>query len=938
MRHILRLAMLICLFLSGIPALYAQQKTGIDLHSLYENIEFDMPKVAEPEFPDYEVNILDFGAIGDGIQKNTMVFEKAIADVAENGGGKVVVPRGMWLTGPIHFRSNINLHLQDGAYIVFSKDFNDYPLVNTSFEGLNTLRCVSPLNAREVENIAITGNGIIDGNGDAWRPVQKGKMTDNHWKELVNSGGVLSEDEKTWFPSEKSKLGYNSTTRFNVPDKISEEHLDSVKDFLRPVMVSIVKSKKILLDGPTFQNSPAWNIHPFMSEDITVRNLTVRNPWYSQNGDGIDLESCKNVVIYNNSFDVGDDAICFKSGKNKDGLDRGMPTENVIVKNNIVYHGHGGFVIGSEMSGGVKNVHVSDCTFLGTDVGLRFKSTRGRGGVVENIYISNINMVDIPTEAIRFNMFYDGNSPILEQDQKAEDEARDENPMPVTVETPVFRNIYMKNITATGSHKAAFFMGLPEMKLENVQLKNSVFETEEGITVIDAKNIAMKNIRLLQKQGPAMIIHNTEDLKLNKIDYKKYDVPAVQLSGKNKNLNFSKSGISEADIKERSGLNNSKKKQANLIEVSTTEQLVKAIANAKPGDSIFVHKGNYKVSERFYINDSGTSENKIYLVGDISGERPKLDFSSMKEDSSNQGMVLKADNWFIKGLQFYKAGDNGLHIRGSNNHIEFCSFSECSDTGLQLDDGASNNTILNCDSFYNADSSLENADGFAVKMDVGSGNKFIGCRAWNNLDDGWDGYLREANNIHTSYDNCWSFKNGFLKDGTKGKGDGNGFKTGGSDDKLRKHNASYYRCIVAGNASDGFDHNSNRGTVSIINCSATGNGRNFAFSEKNGLDKIVVINNLVLGELGKYNAEEEEVENNSWEMDFTIATNDFVSTEISELSAPRKSDGSLPDVGFMRPARDSKLVDAGKIIGKCYSGKAPDLGALESETENCEND
>jgi len=375
------------------------------------------------------------------------------------------------------------------------------------------------------------------------------------------------------------------------------------------------------------------------------------------------------------------------------------------------------------------------------------------------------------------------------------------------------------------------------------------------------------------------------------------------------------------------------------IQVTNSEELIAALSDPKPGDSIFVSAGNYKINERFYINDSGTSENKIYLIGDISGERPILDFSFMIEDSSNQGMVLKADNWFIKGFQFYKAGDNGLHIRGNNNHIEFCSFSECSDTGLQLDDGASNNTILNCDSFYNADSSLENADGFAVKMDVGSGNKFIGCRAWNNLDDGWDGYLRESDNINTTYENCWSFRNGYLKDGTQGKGDGNGFKTGGSDDKLRKHNASYYRCIVAGNVSDGFDHNSNRGTVSIINCSATGNGRNFAFSEKNGLDKIVVINNLVLGDLGKYNAEVEEVTNNSWELDNEVTELDFVSIDISELSAKRKSDGSLPDIGFLRPTKNSILVDAGKILDKCYTGKAPDLGALESEKiEDCKDE
>ncbi|MDT0686986.1 right-handed parallel beta-helix repeat-containing protein [Autumnicola psychrophila] len=358
---------------------------------------------------------------------------------------------------------------------------------------------------------------------------------------------------------------------------------------------------------------------------------------------------------------------------------------------------------------------------------------------------------------------------------------------------------------------------------------------------------------------------------------------------------------------------------------------MKAINDAEPGDSIFVKTGRYSISKRIFINDSGTSDRSIFLIGDISGERPVLDFSSMKEDSSNQGIVLKADNWHIKGLQFYKAGDNGLHIRGNNNIIEFCSFSECADTGLQLDDGASNNTILNCDSFYNADSKLENADGFAVKMDVGSGNRFIGCRAWNNLDDGWDGYLREADNVKTTYQNCWAFNNGYLKNGNKGKGDGNGFKTGGSDNKTRKHNASYYRCMAVNNVSDGFDHNSNRGEVSILNCSATGNGRNFAFAEKNGLEKITIINSLVMGDLGKYNAEVEEVRNNSWQMNLTVSEKDFVSVDTSELSKPRKRDGSLPDIGFMRPRENTELVDAGVVTDKIYSGKAPDIGALESE-------
>ena len=229
---------------------------------IYHGIEFEMPEVKTTNFPDYEVRISDFGAVSGGLFKNTDAFAKAINNVNSKGGGRIIVPRGIWLTGPITFKSNINLHLEDGSLILFSDNFDDYPLIKTSFEGLHTVRCISPINAFEVENIAITGHGIIDGNGDAWRPVKKGKMTSGQWNKLLNSGGILSTDEKIWFPTESSKKGYESSSNFNVPDLIGDSELESVKDFLRPVMVSIVSSKRILLDGPTFQNSPAWNIHP----------------------------------------------------------------------------------------------------------------------------------------------------------------------------------------------------------------------------------------------------------------------------------------------------------------------------------------------------------------------------------------------------------------------------------------------------------------------------------------------------------------------------------------------------------------------------------------------------------------------------------------------------------------------------------------------------
>jgi len=440
------------------------------------------------------------------------------------------VPRGIWLTGPIVLKSNINLHTEAGALILFSKDFDDYPLVKTSFEGLETYRCQSPISGVELENIAITGEGTIDGSGDAWRPVKKSKMTDAQWGKLVKSGGALSDDGSKWYPTEQAKKG-DSAGNFNMPDMTIKEQYMSVKDYLRPVMVSLVKCKNVLLDGPTFQNSPAWNLHPLMCEGITIRNLNVRNPWYSQNGDGLDLESCKNALVYNNTFDVGDDAICFKSGKDKDGRDRGMPTENAIVKNNMVYHAHGGFVVGSEMSGGVKNVHVSNCTFIGTDIGLRFKSTRGRGGVVENIYISNIDMIDIPTEAISFNLFYGGNSPVLEDDQQASIEARDEKLVPVTEETPSFKGIYMKDITVRGAAQAVALQGLPEMNLNNVRLENSILKATKGITAVDANGIELKNVKVIAEKGPALTIYNSKNINVDGLTFKENQEPVVKVLG-----------------------------------------------------------------------------------------------------------------------------------------------------------------------------------------------------------------------------------------------------------------------------------------------------------------------------------------------------------------------------------------------------------------------
>jgi len=266
-----------------------------------------------------------------------------------------------------------------------------------------------------------------------------------------------------------------------------------------------------------------------LCEDFTLRNATVRNPWYSQNGDGIDIESCKNSIIHDSNFDVGDDAICIKSGKDKEGRDRAISNVNLIVKNCIVYHGHGGVTVGSEMSGGVRNLHVSNCTFVGTDVGLRFKSNRGRGGIVENIYISNVGMMNIPTQAISFNLYYSGRS--ASEDFDAGESATPGKLLPVTDETPQFKNIFIHDVNCKGAYQGIFLQGLPEMLLENVRLENIQMEVDYGLICSDAKNVKIKNIILKTKKRPVIDLKNSTDVTLDGLITVNEDLPLISVSG-----------------------------------------------------------------------------------------------------------------------------------------------------------------------------------------------------------------------------------------------------------------------------------------------------------------------------------------------------------------------------------------------------------------------
>lgn len=436
--------------------------------------------VEEPVFADYSVSIEEFGAVKGGMVSNTEAFKNAVRNVSENGGGHVIVPAGIYLTGPITLLSNVDLHLERGSIIVFTHNEEDYPLIKTDFEGGARIRAVSPINAKDAENIAITGEGVIDGSGDQWRLVKRMKMTDNQWSALLKRGGIVSGEghKQVWFPSQSSFDGHmNPELDMDDPDVLNKAQ--SYFDYYRPVMVNFVGCKKVLLEGVTVQNSPAWNVHPLFCEHFTMRNVLVSNPWNAQNGDGLDLESCKYANIINCSFNVGDDAICMKAGKNAPARKIKVPTEYVNIEGCTVYSGHGGFVVGSEMSRGVRKVRVHNCSFIGTDIGIRFKSTLGRGGVVEDIVMEDIKMTNIPKQAILFTMAYSG---AIDMDSASPEDV------------PEFKNVLLKDINAINCGQAIAIDGITENTVHDLTMKDIIISSNCGVTVKTAENIKLENV------------------------------------------------------------------------------------------------------------------------------------------------------------------------------------------------------------------------------------------------------------------------------------------------------------------------------------------------------------------------------------------------------------------------------------------------------------
>ena len=516
-----------------------------------EILPFPMPVVEPPSFQDTTFNITDFGAIADGQSLNTQAFKKAIDACHSAGGGIVLVPPGIWLTGPVEFKSNINLHVERGALIIFSRDHSEYPIIQNPIS--RSYMVTPPVFGFALENIAITGEGILDGSGETWRPVKKFKTTESQWKKLVEAGGIVSDDGKMYWPTREAMEGEEYLKKLKKRGgSLSPEDIEPARDFLRPYMVVFYQCKNILFEGPTFQNSPKFVLYPTYCENMIIRNIKVFNEWWAQNGDGIDLSGGKNILISDCLVSAGDDAICMKSSKSKNYTEY-PGLQNVVITGCVVYHGHGGFVIGSNTDGGIANIAVSNCTFITTDVGLRFKSSRGRGGLVENIYIKDIYMKDIANEAILFNTWYDSSE--KNQDKLFE----------VNERTPIFQKFYIKDIFCDGADKAVSISGLPEMPVREINLKDVVINSRLGFEAEYAQNISMKNISLIPDEGILYSLNNCKDISMKKISCPEGTDLFIKLSGKES------SGISVINSEQ----NNAKKSFELAPEVSPESIIIK---------------------------------------------------------------------------------------------------------------------------------------------------------------------------------------------------------------------------------------------------------------------------------------------------------------------------------------------------------------------------
>ncbi|MFZ0596757.1 MAG: glycoside hydrolase family 28 protein [Flavobacterium sp.] len=454
----------------------AKQTSKISDSDPWKKMELIVKSIPATQFPDKTFNINDFGAVADGKTSNTAAFEKAIKACSQNGGGKVLVPNGKYLTGPIHLESNVNLHLEDKAEILFSIDPKDYPIVHTSWEGTELMNYSPLIYAKNKTNVAITGKGTLNGQANAtnWWIWSGGK--DYGWKK-----GIASQND-----AENREVLVDMAER-NVP---VAERVFGEGRYLRPNFIEFFECNTVLVKDITVINAPFWILHPIKTNNIIIDGVTVNS--HGPNNDGCDPEYSQNVIIKNCIFNTGDDCIAIKAGRDADGRTVAIPSKNIIVQNCKMIDGHGGVVIGSEISAGVNNVFVENCVMdsPNLDRAIRIKTNSKRGGVIEDVFVRNLKVGTVKESVLLVTMFYNvygsqtGNF------------------------IPTVRNINLENVTVKNGGKFAVWAeGYEQSPVENITLKNVTVDKVDKVSSL--KNV--KNINFINTIVNEKKVENTKN-------------------------------------------------------------------------------------------------------------------------------------------------------------------------------------------------------------------------------------------------------------------------------------------------------------------------------------------------------------------------------------------------------------------------------------------
>jgi len=617
LRNFFRRCNLIVLIICFGCTSYAQGQRTQQIASL--NPPFDMPQLQGPQFPDRDFNIFDYGAKPGGEIKNTKAFAAAIKACSEAGGGRVLVPQGTWLTGPIHLKSNVNLHLKEGAVIKFSTDFDDYlPVVLTRYEGMECYNYSSPIYTCDCHDVAITGAGFLDGQGQPW-----------------------------WQAREKYKSGADELYEMaakGVP--VKERIFASTERFVRPNFVEFVNCRNVLVEGITFGSGPMWTLHPLYCENVIVRNVkfVTRGP----NGDGIDPDSCRNVLIENCEFDTSDDAIGIKSGKNEDGRRVGRPCENIVLRNCRFGLGRrcdGVLSIGSEMSGGVRNVYIHDCTFDRTDRAFRIKTAPERGGYVKNVWLENITIGRVEDVPVLVNMLYAGASD-----------------RPDLKTLPVFRNINIKNVETAHCEKAGRIRGLSKQFVKDVVFENYSVNAEEGFTCTFGDNIKFVNTHIETDEGPAITLKDSQNVTIKNSSCGPGADAFVKLEGsRTKNIRLCNNNTKPAkkDIIYGPGAGPEVISKIDLSEIQSPIVLKGGADTAYRDPAAIYHNGVFYLYFTCWVKD--ITDGKRYSYTAMSKSRDLIDWTrpriltpkDLSLNYSSPGNVVRYKGKWIMCLQTY---------------------------------------------------------------------------------------------------------------------------------------------------------------------------------------------------------------------------------------------------------------------------------------------